>query len=71
MPKDKANDKCKAIRPKLLYHRLMLPNWLRNNAQWNCAYEGNDLNLIIKADSSDCMGEYLSYSSDSKWLPRR
>lgn len=53
MPKDKAGDKCKAIRPKLLYHRLMLPNWLRKNAQWNCPYEGNDLDLIIKPDSSD------------------
>ena len=53
MSKDKANDKCKASRPKLLYHRLMLPNWLRNNATWNCPHEGDDLNLIIKADSSD------------------
>jgi len=39
--------------PKLLYHRLMLPNWLRNNAKWNSPYEGDDLNLIIKQDSSD------------------
>ena len=53
MPKDKPDDKCKAVRPKLLYHRLMLPNWLRNNARWNCPHEGDDLNLIIKADSSD------------------
>ena len=53
MPKDKSDDKCKAVRPKLLYHRLMLPNWLRKNAKWNCPHEGDDLNLIIKADSSD------------------
>lgn len=38
---------------KLLYHRLMLPNWLRKNAEWNCGYEGNDLNLVIQQDSAD------------------
>ena len=38
---------------KLLYHRLMLPNWLRRNAEWNCGYEGNDLNLVVLQDSSD------------------
>ena len=38
---------------KLLYHRLMLPNWLRNNAQWNSPKEGDDLNLIILPDSAD------------------
>ena len=39
--------------PKLLYHRLMLPNWLRNNAEWNSPKEGNELNLVILPDSSD------------------
>ena len=37
----------------VLYHRLMLPNWLRQNAKWNSPYEGNDLELVIKQDSSD------------------
>jgi hypothetical protein len=31
----------------------MLPNWIRNNAEWNSPKEGDDLNLIIKPDSSD------------------
>ena len=42
-----------AFKARVLYHRLMLPNWLRNNAKWNCPKEGDDLNLIIKPDSSD------------------
>ena len=37
----------------LLYYRLMLPNWLRQNATWNCTYKGNDLALEIESDSSD------------------
>ena len=39
--------------PQLLYHRLMLPNWLRNNATWRSDYGGNDLNLVILPDASD------------------
>ena len=39
--------------PQLIYYRLMLPNWLRKNAVWNSPNEGDDLNLIIKPDSSD------------------
>ena len=39
--------------PRLLYHRLMLPNWLRKNADWRSPFEGDDLNLVIKPDSSD------------------
>ena len=41
--------------PRVLFHRLMLPNWLRNNpkVKWNSPKEGDDLNLIIKPDSSD------------------
>ena len=38
---------------KLLYHRLMLPDWLRKNAEWNSPKEGNELNLDILPDSSD------------------
>ena len=37
----------------LLYHRLMLPDWLRKNAEWNSPMEGNELNLDILPDSSD------------------
>lgn len=48
-----SKDKSAKPKTKLLYHRLMLPNWLRKNADWNSSYEGDDLNLIIKADSSD------------------
>ena len=48
-----SKDKSAKPKTKLLYHRLMLPNWLRNNEKWTCPYEGDDLNLIIKADSSD------------------
>ena len=42
-------------RPKLLYHRLMLPNWLRTSdkVEWNSPKEGDDLNLVILPDSSD------------------
>ena len=42
-----------AFRARVLYHRLMLPNWLRNKAEWNCPKEGDDLNLVILPDSSD------------------
>ena len=45
--------KLAAFRARVLYHRLMLPNWLRNNAEWNSPKEGDDLNLIILPDSSD------------------
>ena len=38
---------------KLLYHRLMLPNWLRTNAEWNCKKEGSNLDLIVEEGSSD------------------
>ena len=38
---------------KLLYHRLMLPDWLRKNAEWNSPKEENELNLDILPDSSD------------------
>lgn len=31
----------------------MLPNWLRKNADWRSPFEGDDLNLVIKPDSSD------------------
>ena len=42
-------------RTKVLYHRLMLPNWLRscNKVEWNSPKEGVDLNLVILPDSSD------------------
>ena len=46
-------------RPKLLFHRLMLPNWLRNSdaVEWNSGAldvaQSNDLQLVIKQDSSD------------------
>ena len=42
-------------RPKLLYHRLMLPNWLRTSdkVEWNSPKEGDDLNLVIPPDSMD------------------
>lgn len=29
------------------------PQLARDNAHWNCPHEGDDLNLITKADSSD------------------
>lgn len=35
----------------LLYHRFMTPNWLRDNATFNCETEGNDVRLTIKADT--------------------
>ena len=38
---------------QLLYHRLMLPDWLRENAEWNSPKGGNELNLDILPDSSD------------------
>ena len=38
---------------QLLYHRLMLPDWFRKNAEWNSPKEGNELNLDILPDSSD------------------
>ena len=38
---------------KLLYHRLMLPNWLCTNAEWNCSYAGSNLDLIVEKDSSN------------------
>jgi len=43
------------ISGRLLFHRLMLPNWLRDDpkVQWNSPKEGNDLDLIIKPDASD------------------
>lgn len=37
----------------LIYYRLMLPNWLRKHATWNCSFAGDDLNLNILPDSSD------------------
>ncbi|XP_073249301.1 uncharacterized protein [Porites lutea] len=44
-----------AWRTNVLYHRLMLPNWLRDSdkIEWNCPNEGNDLELVIKEDSID------------------
>ena len=44
-----------AWRTNVLYHRLMLPNWLRDSdeVEWNCSNEGNDLELVIKEDSID------------------
>lgn len=30
---------------QLLYHRLMLPDWLCKTAEWNSPKEGNGLNL--------------------------
>ena len=44
-----------AWRTNVLYHRLMLPNWLRDSdkIEWNCSNEGNDLKLVIKEDSID------------------
>ena len=38
---------------KLLYHRLMLPNWLRTNAEWNCGKSGGNLDLVVEQDPSD------------------
>ncbi|KAJ7393098.1 hypothetical protein OS493_008396 [Desmophyllum pertusum] len=38
---------------RVLYHRLMLPKWLRNNAEWSSPYEGDDLNLVILPDSAN------------------
>ncbi|XP_031555209.1 uncharacterized protein LOC116292101 [Actinia tenebrosa] len=38
---------------KILYHRLMLPDWLRKNAKWECACGGDELNLTIEPDNSD------------------
>lgn len=46
-------------RPKLLFHRLMLPAWLRENraVKWNSGAldegESNELQLVIKPDSID------------------
>lgn len=45
--------------PELLFHRLMLPDWLRNNkaVEWNSGAldesASNELQLVIKQDSSD------------------
>jgi len=35
--------------PRVLFHRLMLPNWLCKNpkVKWNSPKEGDDLNLIM------------------------
>ena len=38
---------------RLVYYRLMVPPWLRKHASWNCSYEGTELDLDIKADSSN------------------
>ena len=38
---------------KLLYHRLMLPNWLRTNAEWNCDKSGGNLDLVVEQDPFD------------------
>ena len=48
-----------AWKPKLLFHRLMLPNWLQHNeaVKWNPGaldtQESNETKLVIKQDSSD------------------
>lgn len=48
-----------AWRPSLLFHRLMLPQWLRESkaVEWNSGAldesESNELQLVIKQDSSD------------------
>ena len=41
--------------PRLYYHRLMLPNWLRNdrNVFWRTTSGSNDLQLEIPADTND------------------
>lgn len=44
----KCPEKC-----ELIYKRLMLPDWIRNNAEWNCENQGDELVLRIPQDSSD------------------
>lgn len=50
---------CPAWKPKLLFHRLMLPKWLQVNeaVEWNHGaldtQASNEIKLVIKQDSSD------------------
>ena len=40
-------------KPKELYYRLMTPDWLADNAKWDCKFDLEDLHLKIKPDSRD------------------